>query len=180
MYLNSVVQNNDDDDNNNDGAKTAAAVFKVDAYAEIFTEWFMFSPHHKSVTTLEFSPDDRFSFSTWFSLYPSNGSSSIFYEGWVFLPYSTNNGSLGFPHSPVCSPNCTYGEGNWLSLELTLVRAKLVSISHPLLILVINSMMYRWTLWMVMVVTVMVMMMIIVVVNNIIHKIDANIVIVNK
>jgi hypothetical protein len=33
MYLNSVVHDDDD----NDGAK-AAAVFKVDAYAEIFTE----------------------------------------------------------------------------------------------------------------------------------------------
>jgi hypothetical protein len=41
----------------------AAVVFKFDAYAEIFTEWLGFP----NITTLEFSPDDGFSFSIWFS-----------------------------------------------------------------------------------------------------------------
>ena len=62
---------------------TAAAV-KLDAYAQIFTEWFMFSPQHNSGTTLEFSSDDGFSFSTWFSSYPRKDSSFIFHDGWVF------------------------------------------------------------------------------------------------
>jgi len=28
-----------------------------------------------------------------------------------FFPYSNNNARLGFLHSPVCSPNCTFAEG---------------------------------------------------------------------
>jgi hypothetical protein len=58
----------------------AAVVFKLDAYAEIFTEWLGFL----HITTLEFSPDDGFSFSICFSSYPSNSSSFGFHEGWVF------------------------------------------------------------------------------------------------
>jgi len=64
-----------------------------------------------------------------------------------FFPYSTNNARLGFPHSPVCSPNCTYANGKWLSLKLMLIMAKLVPILLSLLILEINSMKYRLTSW---------------------------------
>jgi hypothetical protein len=120
----------------------AAVVFKLDAYAEIFTEWLGF-PH---ITTLEFPPDEGFSFSI-FSIHILAMVLVSFSMRSGFFQYSNNNARLGFPHSPVCSPNCTYAEGKWLSLKLTLVRAKLVFILLSLLILEIKGMKYRWTLW---------------------------------